>query len=228
VGGHAESGAGREHAMAANSPIIDLTLPVRPGMPVYPGDPAVLFDRVSAADADQRAFAVTALSLGTHTGTHLDAPAHVLAGGPGVEALPLAACVGPARVVDCTGLERITLPELRQRLPDLAPGERLLLRTDWDREHGSPHYYHQFPGLTLPAVCWLAAQSPALLGLETPSVCPTDDHAAHLCLLRAGVVVVEGLARLRAIPGERCWFVALPLRLEGLDGSPVRAAAWVD
>ncbi|MBI3945836.1 MAG: cyclase family protein [Armatimonadetes bacterium] len=208
--------------------MVDLTLPIRLGMPVYPGDPAVTFAPRAAADPAERAFAVASLTLGTHTGTHLDAPAHVLPRGAGVDALPLEACLGPARVVDATGLERIGLPELRRRVGEAAPGERLLIRTDWDRHFGCPRYYEDFPGLTLAAARWLAERRIALLGLETPSVCIEAGHAAHLALLGAGVVIVEGLARLRDIPSSDCWLAALPLPLAGLDGSPVRAVAWVE
>ncbi|MBI3948688.1 MAG: cyclase family protein [Armatimonadetes bacterium] len=108
----------------------------------------------------------------------------------------------------------------------VAPGERHLIRTDWDRHFGSPRYYEGFPGLTLAAARWLAERGIALLGLETPSVCAEAGHAAHLALLGTGVVIVEGLARLRDIPGPDCWLAALPLPLAGLDGSPVRAVAW--
>lgn len=206
---------------AAASPPIDLTLPLRAGMPVYPGDPEVAFTLTAAGD-----FAVTAFALGTHTGTHLDAPRHALPAGAGVEDVPLAACLGPARVADCTGLPHITPAALEARLPDLEPAARVLLRTDWHLAFGRPDYYTAFPPLTLPAVRWLIRQRICLLGLETPSVCPQHDHEAHALLLGAGVVIIEGLAGLRQIPGERCWFAALPLRLEGLDGSPVRAVAW--
>jgi len=207
--------------------VVDLTLPLYSGMPVYPGDPEVAFARRSAADPGAQEYALAELRLGTHTGTHLDAPAHVIPGGAGVDTVPLAACVGRACVVDCTGLDGISLPALRERIPDPEPGSRLLLRTDWDLRFGTEDYYTGFPGLTLPAACWLAERRIALLGLETPSVCHAADHAAHVALLEAGVIIVEGLARLRNIGAEECWFAALPLPLAGLDSSPVRAVAWV-
>lgn len=205
------------------SHLIDLSLPLFAGMPVYPGDPPVSFAPLPAADG----FSIAHLSLGTHAGTHLDAPRHAFSHGDGVEAVPLAACVGPARVLDCTHLRRITLPALRARWSNPQPGTRLLLRTDWDQHFSDERYYTDFPGLTVAAARWLVSRRIALLGLETPSLSVEDDSAAHALLLGAGVALVEGLARLREIPGERCWFAALPLPLAGLDGSPVRAVAWV-
>ncbi len=201
--------------------VVDLTLPMHPGMPVYPGDPEVVF-----AASEEAGFTVTRVGFGTHTGTHLDAPRHILPEGPAVDAIPLGACVGPARVADCAGLERIGVAALRARAPNLPAGARLLVRTDWDRRFGTDGYYTRFPGLTLPAARWLVERRIALVGVETPSLCPEADAAAHRLLLEAGIVVVEGLAGLRDIGCETCWFAALPLRLSGLDGSPVRAVAW--
>lgn len=204
----------------------DLTLPLYPGMPVYPGDPPVTVNAVSAVDPAAGEYAVHAVSLGTHTGTHMDAPAHLFPGGAGVDSLPLSACLGPAQVLDCTGLARIDLPDLHARLPEPEPGSRLLLRTDWDHAFGTEEYYHDFPSLTVAAARWLASCRIALLGLETPSLNPEEDHPCHAALLAAGVVLVEGLTGLRHIGAASCWFAALPLPLVGCDGAPVRAVAW--
>jgi arylformamidase len=202
--------------------VIDLTLPIRAGMLVYPGDP-----EVSIEPLGDGTYTLHRISLGTHAGTHMDAPAHLNPGGAGVAAIPLAACLGPARVVDCTGLRQITLEALRERSPGLTAGDRLLLRTDWERTFGESGYYTEFPGLTLDAARWLAGLPIALLGVETPSLSTVDDHGVHQELLAKGVVIIEGLANLARIPAEMCWFVALPLALAGLDGSPVRAVAWL-
>jgi arylformamidase len=172
--------------------VIDITVPVRPGMPVYPGDPAVRME-LAAAIARGDAYNVTRLDLGVHTGTHVDAPAHVIDGAPGVDALPLDALVGPAEVVDFPG-----------HIPAAA---RVLLRTA-----GS--------GMTLaPADAEaLVARGVLLVGIDGPTI--GEEHA-HATLLGAGVVVLEGLD-LRAVePGE--WeLLCLPLKLTGADGAPAR------
>jgi arylformamidase len=202
---------------------IDLTLPLTPGMPVYPGDPPVAFLRHSTLAED--GFRVTSVRLGTHVGTHLDAPAHVLEGATPVDALPLSSLVGPARVVDVSDVPPGGMIEW-ERLGPVVSGERLLLRTDWDRRFGDPVYYEEFPSLNGNTVMGLAEQRVALLGLETPSLCAEHDAdaAAHRALLAAGVVIVEGLTGLASLP-ERVWLIALPLRLTGLDGSPCRVIA---
>jgi kynurenine formamidase len=202
---------------------IDLTLPMTPGMPVYPGDPPVSFTPHSTLG--EEGFRVTAVQLGTHAGTHLDAPAHFVADGAAVDALELSALVGPARVVDVSGVPPGGAIEW-ERLGAVAPGERLLLRTDWDRRFGDPAYYEEFPSLTGNSVARLAERRVALLGLETPSLCADHeaDADAHRALLAAGIIIVEGLTGLAGLP-ERVWLAALPLRLTGLDGSPCRVIA---
>jgi arylformamidase len=192
-------------------------------MPVYPGDPPVAFLAHNHLAAD--GCRVTAVRLGTHVGTHLDAPAHFLQDGATVDELPLPALVGPARVVDVAD----TLPGgmiSPERLGKVSHGERLLLRTDWDCKFGTGEYYTAFPSLAPDAVLKLAERRVALIGLETPSVCAghAADVEAHQLLLEAGVVIVEGLTGLARLQA-RVWLIALPLRLEGLDGSPCRVIA---
>lgn len=192
-------------------------------MPVYPGDPPVAFLR--HADFHPDGCRVTAVRLGTHVGTHLDAPSHFLAGGATVDELALNALVGPARVVDLSDVAPGSLIDAAS-LGRITVGERLLLRTDWSRQFGSDSYYEGFPSLSDGAVNRLVERRVALLGLETPSLCVDHeaDAAAHRTLLSGGVVIVEGLARLDQLPA-RVWLAALPLPLAGLDGSPCRVIA---
>jgi len=120
----------------------DLTLPVRPGMPVYPGDPPVAFLRHCAHETN--GFEVTAVRLGTHAGTHVDAPSHFLPSGGAVDRLAIAALVGPARVIDLSSLGPGGEIDA-ERLGAIAEGERLLLRTDWSRRFGEADYYSGSP-----------------------------------------------------------------------------------
>lgn len=202
---------------------IDLTLPLTPGMPVYPGDPPVAF--LTHNKLAEEGFRVTAVRCGTHTGTHLDAPSHFVDAGLAVDGLPLSALVGPARVVNAVEVPPGAMIE-PDRLGKVTAGDRLLIRTDWGRRFGEAAYYEEFPSLAVNTVEALARRRVALLGLETPSLCAEHaaDAAAHRRLLAAGVVLLEGLAGLADLP-ERVWLIALPLRLVGLDGSPCRVIA---
>lgn len=203
----------------------DLTLPIAPGMPVYPGDPPVEFDPVLTLPKD--GWAVTRVALGTHTGTHVDAPAHRIAGGTTVDALPLDVLVGPAHLLDLTflGADDEIGPEHLAAAWEEGPVTRLLLRTDWDVRLGAPDYFSGFPGLTPAAAEAIVARSVRLLGLETPSLHPRHDEEVHRILLGAGTVVVEGLANLRRVGTSRPWLVVLPLLLSKLDGAPCRVVA---
>lgn len=182
-------------------------------MPVYPGDPPVSLTPHASLEAD--GYRVMDIRLGTHAGTHLDAPAHFLTAGRTVEQLPLEALVGPARVAD------LSAPP-----PEVRPGDRWLLRSGWSARWGERDYFEAFPGLSEEWVRRLAAAPAALLGLETPSLHPhhETDARCHRILLEAGVVLLENLLGLERLP-DRVLLAALPLPLAGADGAPCRVVA---
>lgn len=204
-------------------PAIDLTRVIRHGMPVYPGDPPVRFaEHSSVADGG---FRVTRLELGSHTGTHVDAPAHVDPAGRGVDALSLESLAGEATVIDVSHRgpgDPILAEDLAGQVP---PRGRALLRTDWDREWSKPTYHDAFPPLSAEAVELLVGARLRLLGLETPSVHPAMELAIHRRLLNSGIIIVEGLVELRRLP-PAVWLVVAPLPLAGLDGAPCRVLAF--
>jgi arylformamidase len=198
--------------------LYDISVPVRPGMVIYPGDPEVVLERVESmaegADAN-----VSRLSLGVHTGTHLDAPLHFFDDAAGSEAFELETLVGRAAVVDATSLTGDIDEEALAGLeiPDWA--ERLLLKTAngqlWERETFSS----EFVRLTGSGARHLVDRGVRLVGIDYLSI---GDHEAHRELLGNGVVALEGLDLRRVEPGEYR-LVCLPLRVEGSDGVPARA-----
>ena len=192
--------------------VIDISLSIGAGQTVWPGDPPVLVEPVSRVEAGDVA-AVSRLTLGTHTGTHVDPPAHFLAGGATVDELPLDVLVGPAVVADLTGGAPIDAARLEAlRLP--AGTVRLLLKTQGTASTGA---------LTPDGAAWLVEQGVRLVGVDTLSIEPaTDDYPVHRCLLGAGVIIVEGLDLSGAAPGGYR-LVCLPLRIAGGDGAPARA-----
>lgn len=206
--------------------IIDLTLHIEEGMSVYPGDPEVTLEPWLILDED--GCNMTHVSMGTHTGTHMDAPYHFLDGGAKVDEIPLDACVGPAVVLDFSMKNQgdsIPLSELKKYERFICQKSRILIRTDWGQQYGSAGYFESWPCLTKEASTWLARRGIFLLGMETPSVDQRHCNENHLELLRAGVVIVEALVNLSLIKGNRVNFCALPLSFVGKDGSPVRAIA---
>lgn len=201
---------------------IDVSVPVRSGMVVYDGDPEVRVESVTAIARGDLAN-VSRMELGTHTGTHVDAPRHFVDGAAGADRLPLDALVGPAVVADAAGAPGDVDAGALAAL-EVPPGtERLLLRTRngalWERGE----FTRDYVGVAEDAAAALVAMGIRLLGIDYLSIAPSRDPApTHRVLLEAGVVVVEGLDLRRAPPG-RYDLVCLPLRLEGADGAPARA-----
>lgn len=181
---------------------------------MWPGDPPVVVEPVTRME-DGDVAAVSRLALGTHTGTHVDPPAHFVPGGATVDELPLDILVGPAVVADCTGGAPIDATRLE--VLDLPAGTtRLLLKTagGGDGSTGT---------LTPEGAGWLVERGVLLVGADTLSIEPaTDDYPVHRVLLGAGVIIVEGLDLTAVAPG-RYQLVCLPLRIAGGDGAPARA-----
>lgn len=206
--------------MDRHNVIIDISRPIAPGMLAYPGDPSVALTQVSQAGAGGAA--VSALHLGTHTGTHVDPPAHLMPGGATVDHLDLALLVGPALVVELTGVGAIGPEELTVVVPGGCT--RLLLRTHQGELWQQPVPARGYRGLSAAAAGWLVAAGVRLVGIDYLSVDAPDalDLPAHRVLLTAGVVIVECLDLTTVAPGEYT-LMCLPLPLVGGDGSPARA-----
>jgi arylformamidase len=202
---------------------IDVTVAIRDGMVHWPGNPPIVVERVEDM-ARGDAANVTKLSLGVHTGTHVDAPVHFDPRGAGVDAIPFAALCGPARVIAIANPREVTVDELAAAA--ITAGERILLRT-----HNSPHAWQQTKfvedavHLTLDAAHWLAARKVMTIGIDYLSVggfAASNGEAVHHALLDAGVWIVEGLDLTHAPPGP-CELMCLPMKIAGADGAPARA-----
>jgi arylformamidase len=202
---------------------IDVTLPISPESIVWPGDPAVTVEKVAAIAAGDIC-TVTRLALGAHTGTHLDAPAHFLGDGAGVETLDLHVLIGPALVIKLCGVPEITaeLLEAAGIPPDTT---RLLLKTDNSNRWaaGETTFAEDFVALTDDGAAWCVENGIRLVGIDYLSIAPfTAPIECHQTLLRAGIIPVEGLNLHHVDPGEY-QLICLPLLIPGSDGAPVRA-----
>ncbi len=190
----------------------DITRAIRSGMDVYPGDPPVEIERVLSIAGGAPAN-VSRICLGSHTGTHVDAPLHFRDGSPGAGEIPLDILVGPVRLCELSRgpIDGSALEEL-----DLDACARLLFKFDAstpERERG----------LNAAAATLLVQAGILLVGVEADSVDPlsSTDFPAHRILLDAGVILVEGLD-LSGVPAGRYELLCLPLKIEGSDGSPAR------
>jgi len=203
--------------------IIDIALPVREGMVVWPGD--ALFSRNPIfAIARGDAYNLSRVEMGLHAGTHVDAPRHFIEGAPGIDQLDPAAFVGPCRVVAIENRWAIERADL-ERL-DLTGVERLLFKTANSALYNRPKFVESFVALTPDAARHLAAlEALRLVGLDYYSIGPfdpTQSAAVHRAILGRSIVALEAIDLRDVEPGDY-ELIALPLRIEGGDGSPVRA-----
>ena len=207
--------------------IIDLSLAIDNGMPGASIRPA----KVLESDG----WNATTLELYSHCGTHMDAPRHFLPDGPTLEQQSLEQLVGPAQVVDLSTVgprEAITVQHLASIEEKVVAGSRLLIRTDWHKRFGTESYRNELPRISLGLAKWLVDRKVALIGVEPPSVADVNNIAelteVHQTLFRGNIVIVEGLAHLDRIQKSTVQFIALPLKINGGDGCPVRAVAIED
>jgi arylformamidase len=201
---------------------IDISRPITPDMPVWPGTPQPVIERVESMERGDSCN-VTHLNLSAHTGTHMDAPFHFLNNGAAIEALPLDAVMGPARVIDVPDPVCIR-PE---HLPhDLGLAERVLFKTaSGDLCWPLTRFVEDFVWLSAAAARILAERRTRCVGIDYLSVggFRKDLVETHEILLSAGVWIIEGLD-LRHVPAGRYELACLPLKLPGCDGAPARAA----
>ena len=206
--------------------VIDLSHFIEEGMPVYPGtEPPKIR---AACTVAQCGFYERKLEMFSHTGTHMDAPVHMLEQGQTLDQYDVSNFLGHARLLDVSGFagQRVPLEYVKER--DLSGAGFVLLRSGWDRYWGQEAYFRDYPVLTLQAAEYLAGLGLKGLGVDMISVDPTEppETGVHHTLFEAGMVLVENLCNLAWLPDYRPFmFSALPLKLKGADGSPLRVAA---
>jgi len=193
--------------------IIDISVPVGPRMITYTGDPTVTLERVVSI-AGGGVVNLSRLDFGVHSGTHVDAPVHFIDGAATAETLPLDVLIGPARVLDLTGADRLDASVF----DGVELEERVLLKTRnselWNRDT----FADEFLALTEDGARRLIEAGVKLVGIDYLSI---GDEAAHQVLLGAGVVAIEGLDLRGVEPGDY-QLVCAPLKLVGSDGAPAR------
>jgi len=200
--------------------IFDISVPLAAGLQSWPGDPCLLLEPVLLLEKGDGA-RVSRITLGDHSGTHLDTPAHMLENGSTLDDIPLALLMGRALVADLRGCAEIGPREL-EGLP-LAGEERLLLRTDNSLLWAKPDFCPDFVALTAAGAEYLLSKGIRLVGIDYLSIESFyGDGTVHRTLLGNGVVILEGLD-LAEVPAGLYELVCLPLRLAGGAGAPARA-----
>lgn len=201
--------------------VMDVSVPNGPGQHVYPGDPAPRVEAVHRI-RDGAAANVSLITMGSHTGTHVDAPRHFIDDGPMLGEVALEHMVGPALVVDCRGRAMVDAAALAGAA--IEPGDIVLCRTDNSSRWRAREFQRDFVHVTLDAAEHLLARGVRTLGFDYLSIeeFGSRDFPVHHRLLGAGVFVIEGLD-LGAVEAGRYYLVCLPLKFPELDGAPARA-----
>ncbi|MGK2960918.1 MAG: cyclase family protein [Gemmatimonadaceae bacterium] len=202
--------------------IYDVSAPVRHGGLIYPGNPGIVIEAEQAISAGAGAN-VSRISFGSHTGTHVDAAHHFIDGAQTVDEIPLERLVGPAILIDVgDSLASVGAEELAQH--DIGSHTRVLIRTRNSGMPDGPEFVRDYTFLAPDGAQYLADRGVVLVGIDYLSIekFRSGHHMTHKILLGRNIVIVEGLA-LTGPPAGAYDFFCLPLRLEGLDGSPARA-----
>jgi arylformamidase len=203
---------------------VDLSVPVRNGMVHWPDDPEYHIDRTrDYARGDE--LVLSHISLGVHTGTHMDAPLHFVRGGETIDHIPLDATVGEARVIEIRDPESVKSGELREA--GVKAGERILLKTaNSAGRWATDEFQKDFVYIARDGAEYLASVGIRSVGVDYLSVGGffKDGPETHRALLGAGIWVIEGL-NLAPVRSGRYELVCLPLKLVGAEGAPARAIA---
>jgi arylformamidase len=209
--------------------IVDLSHTISPDMPVYPGTEPPTFS--TACTIEGIGFMEKKITLYSHTGTHMDAPSHIIPGAKTLDQMPPDRFVGKGSVVDIrvNGGSPIEIELLKPHQRRIEGSEFLLLHTGWGDLWGEEAYLNGYPVLSHDAAAWLAGFTLKGIGADTISADEAESTTfpIHTILLERDIVIIENLTNLRALSDKEFVFTCFPLKIEEADGSPVRAVALV-
>lgn len=217
---------------------IDLTHPIHEGMITAPAPwhPPVEVSQLGRHCLEGReSYKVV---LGTHTGTHMDTPAHMVENGsPRIDKIPLDLHFGKAKIIrlEKGSYEKITAEDLIGSGVNIEKGDRIIVRTGWYKTWGTQKFFREYPCFTPEAAQYLIDKGIRLISMDTPSpddpldkLEPGQPNPMHYAFLSKGIFINEYLTNLDEIPVDEFEFVMLPLLVQGMDGFPVRAVAIIE
>ncbi len=207
----------------------DLTHTIKNGMTIYVGDavPRVSKFKTLAKDGVN----LSVITLGSHTGTHVDAPAHFIKGGRPLDDLPVETFVGEAAVLDLSGVRggsAIRASHLDAHKAEVGKGDIVLINTGFSRRWSDSRARRKYTYLGGDAAEWLVRKKVKAVGIDYLSVeaFGAKEPVAHVTLLSHGIPIIESLSENIASLGRRVFFVCLPIKVGGCDGAPARAMAY--
>ena len=202
--------------------IYDVTVRIANSMPVWPGDPPVRLSVKSHPSRDRtHTIRLTAIEMGSHTGTHIDAPFHMIDQGKRLDEFPLETLTGKVTVFDIPNVRSIGRAELARL--DWNGVHRVLFKTENSKHWQDETFYEDFVYLEPEGAELLVQQGVKLVGIDYLSIdrFKSESHPSHFVLLKQNIPILEGL-NLSAVPAGEYTLVALPLNLQDADGAPTR------
>lgn len=196
--------------------IFDVSLTIKSDMMIYPNNPIPEFFEIKTKTSY-----ITKMVLGSHTGTHIDAPRHIFKNGKGLDKIDLSKLIGNCKVLDLTKVNHsIEKKDLEKFL--IKKGDRILVKTK-NSLRGFKKFYNDYIFLSGEAAKFLANKKINLFGIDSLSVKQkgSSDNSAHIELLKNNILIFEGIDLSKIKPGKY-FFIGLPLKIKNLDGSPAR------
>lgn len=207
--------------------ITDLTHIIQCDMPVYPGTEQPIFNKANTIEND--GFREAKITMYSHTGTHIDAPAHMLRHGAYLDELDIDKFIGKAAILDFSkdNINLIELESLKPYEEKIKNVEFIILKTGWSKYWGDKKYYEDFPSLTEEAAKWLSEFNLKGIGVDAISIdnINSTQFAVHKTLMAKETIIIENLTNLNSIKSEYFTLSILPLKNKNADGSPVRAVS---
>lgn len=198
--------------------IIDISLPLHKGTIVYPGNPSIEIEEMQSATGGS---VISKITFGSHTGTHVDAPQHVIRGGEPLDQIPLETFVGNCRVIDCT-TDEVSVKRETLEKQNIQKGERILLKTT-NSIRGFETFYDDYIFVSSEATQYLAEQEVSLVAIDYLSIKQrgSKDNSPHTNLLEKNIPIIEGVDLSKVESGEY-FLVLLPQKFIDIDGAPAR------
>lgn len=207
--------------------ISDLSHMICSEMPVYPGTEGPIFEKANTVEKD--GFCEAKITMYSHTGTHIDAPAHMLSDGPYLDDLSIEQYIGKAAILDFSDVKSqfIDLDSVKVYEDIIKKVDFVIIKTGWSRYWGDEKYYGLFPSLTEEAAIWLSDFKLKGIGIDAISIdeMSTTTFSVHKILMAKNIIIIENLTNLDSISSEIFMLSILPMKNKKADGSPVRAVS---
>ena len=212
--------------------VIDLTHTIKENMPVYPGDDTPKLIPVSTYEKD--GFKETLLEMYSHTGTHMDTPAHIFAGRTALDEFPIEQFIGKALVIDCRDLKEgqfISMECINKMDEKAKMADFLLFNLGWDKRWGTDSYFGDYPCINDEVLDFIINGDYKGIGFDVMGLDPIYDVnlPRHKRLFQdTDIINIENLKNLDLCGSDLFYFSCFPLKIENCDGSPIRAVAWFE